>query len=80
MSLSIEIFNCSAVLFNGTSPVEAHAGSSFSILKWMAEQLSIRGRVHVSGWHKLGSLRQREEEAAARAEEARQSSINLYQD
>ncbi len=67
-ALSIEIFNCSVVLYRGTSPIEAHAGSSFSITKWIDEQLSILGNVHVTGWHMLERLRQKEKAAAEMVE------------
>lgn len=68
-SLSIEINNCSAVLYQGTKEREAHAGSSASIQKWINEMQSKHGNIHVSGWHRLKVLREKEEAAADIAEE-----------
>ena len=64
MSLSIEIGNCSAVLYHGQSPREAHAGNSRSIQKWIGDQMAVLGKIHVDGWQRLKVLSEAEEAAA----------------
>jgi hypothetical protein len=62
--LSIEINQCSAVLYHGTSAIGAHAGSSSSILKWIDEMFAKVGKVRVSGWENWNLLRSAEQSAA----------------
>ena len=64
MSHSIEIGSCSAVLYHSTQPCEAHAGNSRSIQKWIGDQMSVLGKIHVDGWERLKVLREAEELAA----------------
>jgi len=60
----MEINNCSVVLYNGIAPIEAHAGNSGSIRKWIDETITKLGKIHVTGWHRLIVLQQKEQAAA----------------
>lgn len=62
-NLTIEINNCSAVLYQGNKEREAHAGNSDSISKWIVEQQKTHGKIKVYGWERLKILR--DEEVAA---------------
>lgn len=59
---SININNCSAVLYKGNSPIGAHAGDSYSIRKWIEEQMLEVGKCKVYGWHRLKVLEDVEDE------------------
>jgi len=61
---SISIYNCSAVLYKGTAPIAAHAGSSNSIRKWIENTMREFGKCKVYGWHRLIVLEEMEEQAA----------------
>lgn len=57
---SISIYNCSAVLYKGTTSIEAHAGSSISIRKWIENVIIKIGQCKVYGWHRLTLLEETE--------------------
>ena len=63
---SINICNCSAILYNGHAPIGAHAGNSDSINTWIEQQLLDLGKMKVYGWHRLIVLKEEEAEAAAK--------------
>ena len=67
MSHTISVYNCSAVLYDGTAPVGAVAGDSRAIEKFIDECCSEnRENIKVFGEHRIVALRQQE---AAKAKE-----------
>ncbi len=53
---SITINNCSAVLYQGTAPIEAHAGNATSINDYIKSVQARLGMIKVYGYHRLRLL------------------------
>jgi hypothetical protein len=62
MSMTISIYKCSAVLYNGTAPIAAHAGSSESIRTWIEQTRDEHylKDCKIYGWHNLIALAEKE--------------------
>jgi hypothetical protein len=67
MAHTISIYNCSAVLYDGTAPIGAVAGGSRAIEKFIDECcFENRENIKVFGEHRIVALREQE---AAKADE-----------